>query len=58
MIENAAEVSAVSSADKLGSAGAYVIAPLSELTYLVTEESVASDQLAEFRSAGVEVVLA
>ncbi len=58
MIENAAEVIAVSSADKLGSAGAYVIAPLADLTYLVTEESAPSDQLAEFRSAGVEVVLA
>ena len=46
MIENAAEVIAVSSADKLGSAGPYVIAPLAELTYLVTEESAPSDQLA------------
>ena len=41
MIANAAEVVAVSSAEKLGSAGPYVIAPLEELTYLVTEESAA-----------------
>jgi DeoR/GlpR family transcriptional regulator of sugar metabolism len=58
MIANAAEVVAVSSADKLGSAGPYVIAPLEELTYLVTEESAAAMQLDRFRAAGVEVVLA
>src|SRR5262249_59505617 len=34
MIANAAEVVAVSAADKLGSAGPYVIAPLEELTHL------------------------
>ena len=37
MIENAAEVVAVSSAEKLGSAGHYVVAPLDELTHLVTD---------------------
>ena len=37
MIANAAEVVAVSSADKLGSAGPYVVGPLDELTHLVTE---------------------
>ena len=58
MIANAAEVVAVSSAEKLGSAGPYVIAPLEELTYLVTEESAAAEQLDEYRAAGVEVVLA
>jgi DeoR/GlpR family transcriptional regulator of sugar metabolism len=57
MIANAAEVVAVSSADKLGSAGPYVIAPLDELTYLVTEESAPADQLDAFRAAGVEVVV-
>jgi DeoR/GlpR family transcriptional regulator of sugar metabolism len=58
MIANAAEVVAVSSAEKLGSAGPYVIAPLEELTYLVTEESAPAEQLDEYRAAGVEVVLA
>jgi len=58
MIANAAEVVAVSSAEKLGSAGPYVIAPLEELTYLVTEESAPAEQLDQFRAAGVEVVLA
>ena len=58
MIANAAEVVAVSSADKLGSAGPYVIAPLEELTYLVTEESASAEQLDAYRAAGIEVVFA
>ena len=58
MIANAAEVVAVSSADKLGSSGPYVIGPLEELTHLVTEESAPAEQLDEYRAAGVEVVLA
>jgi DeoR/GlpR family transcriptional regulator of sugar metabolism len=58
MIANAAEVVAVSSAEKLGSAGPYVVAPLEELTYVVTDQSAPPDQLDRFRAAGVEVVLA
>jgi DeoR/GlpR family transcriptional regulator of sugar metabolism len=58
MIANAAEVVAVSAADKLGSAAPYVIAPLAELTYLVTEDTASAEQLDGFRAAGVEVVLA
>lgn len=58
MIANAAEVVAVSSADKLGSAAPYVVGPLDELTHLVTERSCAAEQLAPFRVLGVEVVLA
>jgi DeoR/GlpR family transcriptional regulator of sugar metabolism len=58
MIANAAEVVAVSSADKLGSAAPYVVAPLGELTHLVTERSAADEQAAEYRALGIEVVLA
>jgi DeoR/GlpR family transcriptional regulator of sugar metabolism len=58
MIANAAEVVAVSSAEKLGSSASYVIAPLEELTYLVTERSVPRPQLAQYRALGIEVVLA
>jgi len=57
MIANAAEVVAVSSADKLGSAGPYVIAPIEELTYLVTDAE-DEEQLDDYRAAGVELVLA
>ncbi len=58
MIANAAEVVAVSSADKLGSAAPYVVGPLSELTHLVTERSVAPELFAPYRALGVEIVLA
>jgi DeoR/GlpR family transcriptional regulator of sugar metabolism len=58
MIANAAEVVAVSAADKLGTAGPYVVAPLSELTYVVTDRDASAEQLGGFRAAGVEVVLA
>jgi DeoR/GlpR family transcriptional regulator of sugar metabolism len=58
MIANAAEVIAVSSAEKLGSAAPYVVAPLEELTHLVTEESAPQEQLDRYRALGVEVVLA
>ena len=53
MIANAAEVVAVSAADKLGSAGPYVIAPLEELTYVVTEREASAEQLDGFRAAGI-----
>ena len=59
MIANAAEVVAVSSADKLGSAGPYVIAPLEELTlprHRASRRRRSSSR--QFRAAGVEVVLA
>jgi DeoR/GlpR family transcriptional regulator of sugar metabolism len=58
MMANAAEVVAVSSAEKLGSAAPYVLGPLDELTYLVTDRSAPDEQLAEYRARGVEVVLA
>lgn len=58
MIENSAEVVAVSSADKLGSAAPYVVAPLDELTYLVTEQPASAKQLDQYRALGIEVVLA
>ena len=37
MVASAAEVIAVSAADKLGSAGPYVVAPIDELTHLVID---------------------
>ena len=58
MIENAAEVVAVSSAEKLGSAGPFVVAPLEELTQIVTERSAPDEILEPYRDLGVEVVLA
>ena len=58
MIANAADVVAVSAAEKLGSAGPYVVGPLDELSYLVTEESVTADQAAPYEALGIDVVRA
>lgn len=58
MIANAAEVVAVSAADKLGSAAPYVVGPLDELTYLVTEDSVTPEQAAPYAALGIDVVRA
>jgi DeoR/GlpR family transcriptional regulator of sugar metabolism len=58
MIDHAAEVVAVTAADKLGSAGPYVVAPLDQLTHLVTDTTAAKDALAPFRKLGIEVTLA
>lgn len=58
MIANAAEVVAVSSAGKLGSAAAFVVGPVEELTHLITDRSSPQAQLDLYRSHGVEVVVA
>jgi DeoR/GlpR family transcriptional regulator of sugar metabolism len=58
MIANAAEVVAVSSADKLGSAGPFVVAPIEELTHLVTDESISEERAEPYRALGIEVVRA
>ena len=55
MIANAAEVVAVSSAEKLGSAGTFVVGSVHELTHLVTESSPDVD-LEPYRSLGVQVI--
>ena len=55
MIANAAEVVAVSSAEKLGSAGTFVVGSVHELTHLVTESSPDVD-LEPYRSLGVRVI--
>ena len=58
MIANAVEVVAVASAEKLGSAGPYVVGSVDELTHLVTERSPALQDLEPYRALGVDVVLA
>ncbi len=58
MIGSAAEVVALTSAEKLGTASPYIIGPLSDLTHLVTERSVSNEVLATYRAAGLTVVRA
>jgi DeoR/GlpR family transcriptional regulator of sugar metabolism len=58
MIASAAEVVALTSAEKLGTASPYIIGPLSDLTYLVTERSVPNEVLAPYRALGITILRA
>ncbi len=58
MVECAAEVVAVSAADKLGSAGPYVVAPIDELTHLVIDGALDDHDLEPYRQRGIEVLTA
>jgi DeoR/GlpR family transcriptional regulator of sugar metabolism len=56
MVAASAEVIALATADKLRSAGPWIVAPLADVTHLVTD---ASDELtADYAAAGVNVVRA
>lgn len=57
-IDCSAEVVALASADKLGTAAPHLIAPLGELTHLVTEQTVPQDALAPYRALGIAIVVA
>jgi DeoR/GlpR family transcriptional regulator of sugar metabolism len=58
MIAGAAEVVALASSEKLGTAAPYVVGPLGELTHLVTERAVADEALAAYRAEGISVIRA
>lgn len=58
MIESAAEVVALVSSEKLGTAGRCVVAPASELTHLVTERTAPDELVAPFENLGITVVRA
>ena len=58
MIASAAEVVALTSAEKLGTASPFIVGPLSDLTHLVTERSVPDDVLAPYRALGMTIVRA
>jgi DeoR/GlpR family transcriptional regulator of sugar metabolism len=55
MIAHSAEVVAVVSPEKLNTASPYIIAPLSELTDLITERSVPPEILEPYRRLGINV---
>jgi len=58
MIASAAEVVALTSAEKIGTAAPYIVGPLSDLTHLVTERSVPNEVLAPYRALGITIVRA
>jgi DeoR/GlpR family transcriptional regulator of sugar metabolism len=56
IIEQCGDVAAVAVAEKLGTVAPYFVAPLSEITYLVTEPQ-PDAILAPYRAAGLEIIL-
>jgi len=56
IIASSAEVVALTSAEKLGTAAPYVVGPLSDLTHLVTEVSVSNEVLAPYRVPGITII--
>lgn len=56
MVVGAAEVAAVITGDKLGTAAQYVVGPLSMLTHIVTERAVEEGVLAPYRALGITIV--
>jgi DeoR/GlpR family transcriptional regulator of sugar metabolism len=58
IIASAAEVVALTSAEKLGTAAPYIAGSLSDLTHLVTERSVPDEVLAPYRAQGITIIRA
>jgi DeoR/GlpR family transcriptional regulator of sugar metabolism len=58
MIDSAADVVGLVTADKLGTSSPFVIAPLSELTHLIVDRAVADGAIAPYAAAGVTVIRA
>ncbi len=58
MIAGSADVVAVATADKVGAAGPYRLAPMSSLTHIVTERQVPEAALAPYRALGLTVITA
>jgi DeoR/GlpR family transcriptional regulator of sugar metabolism len=57
MITAADRVAALASAEKLGTAATHIVAPISALTYLITDASVTDEVLDSYRASGVTVLV-
>ncbi len=57
MIASSAEVVALVSSEKLGTAAPYVVGVLSDITHLVTEQSVPDEVLAPYQAVGMSILL-
>lgn len=58
MIDSSAEVAALVSAEKLGTAAPFVVAPVTALTHLVTEAGLPEEVLEPYRKAGLTILQA
>jgi DeoR/GlpR family transcriptional regulator of sugar metabolism len=58
MVAASADVIAVATADKLRAASPYIVAPVDQLTHIVSEGDAPDDLLDPYRAAGVTVTRA
>jgi len=58
MIEVAADVAAVATAEKLGTSVTHLVAPVKELSFLITDSSVPPKSLKPYQVAGITVIRA
>jgi DeoR/GlpR family transcriptional regulator of sugar metabolism len=58
MVEGGRQVVAVAAADKLGTAGPFVVSPIARITDLVTDRAASPEVLQTFESAGLHVITA
>lgn len=56
MIACSGEVAALASSEKLGTASPFVIGPLSDLNWIVTDQGIAPEALEPYRKTGVEII--
>lgn len=56
MIARSQEVAAPITKDKLGRASAFVVAPLTSLTYLVPDPDIPAESLESYRNAGISLI--
>jgi len=55
-IKQSADVIATVTAEKLGTAGPYVVAPIESITHIITEKQVGDDILAPYKAIGIQIV--
>ena len=58
IIEQSAEVVVVVTAEKMGTIAPFVVAPIDQITHIVTESQVPPDSLAHYESLGIRVIRA
>ncbi len=56
MVSNSAEVAALATLDKLGTGAPYTVAPISDLTYIITEPEAQDEVLAPYSAKGITIM--
>lgn len=56
MVANSAEVAALATVDKLGTGAPYTVAPIQDLTYIVTEAETPQEMLIPYQNRGITLI--